>query len=535
MLLTNQSLKSQIKFQVPWFYNQSYPLFVKFLEYYYEWMETLDKDNAYGVLAILDNYKKIKDIDSTLDELIPLFKTTYFRSIPETTKVERRVFIKRIIDIYRVKGTRESLNLLFTIILGETPDLYYPRTFLAKSSFSPFVSTFFIYFLPLDSNFNYYELKGDTVTLGLNSREIIVSSIYKVSSIYQFILDIDKEEKKTLESETFLYYKGIEIGTLFPLLSSLTIKSSSKHQRKNKIFSLYNTTSISPAICSIDSIRKGKIDSFIINSRGEGYAQGDVFVSSDRTLDFEASVSQVNNFGEIVEIIIKKNNFITDVIPPIISLSETGKNASIDWFSSSHKNVERVSVLDSGIGILSSGALCSLSGIQFSYETSFIGSRSEFSDTTNLLGGKKILQDNFLYQNFSYVIAYSAPQSEFPEVEIRDLIHSPGFLLFTRKDIESVSSSELNSSVEQSTAPYMITVIIEGEDLRNSSRRNTPLIKYTNDTPIQFVSPFNYSGVDSFFCFETKADISQKDFDIVTPSSIDGIITSLTNTINFLL
>lgn len=537
MLLTSKSIKSQIKYQVPWFYNQSYPLFVKFLEYYYQWMETLDKDKSYGVLSIIDNFKKIKDIDSTLDELIPLFKTLYFKSLPEETKAERRVFIKRIVDLYRVKGTKESLDLLFKIILGETPELYYPKKFLARSSNVPFVSIFFVYLNPsfLPSEFDYYTLKGDKITFeGFSSFEIIISEIFKVSSIFQLVLDISKEEKDLLKGKNKIYYKGVQIGTLFPVLSSFTVISSLYPQRKDKIFSFSDVSSISPAICSFEFISKGKIDSFDILSGGEGYLEGDIFVCSETELEFEAKVTQVNNFGEIVDISIIKNNFFTDVIPPIISLSKTGTGSSISWYSSSHKIIKKVKILDSGIGIDASSATCSVSGLVFSYETTFIGKRSEFAESVNLLGGKKILQDNFLHQNFSYVIAYKSSQKDFPETEIRQLIHSPGFILFTRKDIESVASSEIVSNIEQSVAPYTTTVSLEIEDI-SQIRRNLPKIKYTNDTPLFFVRNYKTSEVDSLFCFETKAEISQKDFNIVTPSTIDDINSSLENTINSLI
>ena len=64
MILTDNSIKNQIRNQIPWFYHQEFPLFIKFLEYYYEWLEIIDKDTKllpkFQILN-LDIFPKITD------------------------------------------------------------------------------------------------------------------------------------------------------------------------------------------------------------------------------------------------------------------------------------------------------------------------------------------------------------------------------------------------------------------------------------------------------------------------------------------
>lgn len=532
MLLTDKSIISQIKYQVPWFYRQEYPLFIKFLEYYYQWMETLDKDNSFGVLALLDNYKRLKDIDSTLENLLVLFKSTYFKNFPEETVVQKRIFIKRVIDLYRARGTKDSLNLLLYIILGEKPDLYYPREFLAKSSSVSFENIFFAYCLPT-SNLDFFILKNNLIKIG--NEEILVSNVYKIGDYYQLILDIDSSIRNLIKNETTVVYKNVSIGTLQSLLFDIRIVSSQNIIfRKDQTFSILNDDSKFPAILSVEKLRKGKIDSYTINNGGTGFRTGDKFVTYQSGLEFEAVVSQVNSFGTITQFFITKNNFVVDTLPTIISLSQTGKDEDIFWYSSAHQFVEKVKIIDSGIGIDSSKVISyvGISGYHtFDITTSTIGLLSKFSDQINLLGQYKVLQDNFFFQNFSYVVSYTSDQVNFPETEVKSLIHPAGYLLFVRKDIDDsllqIEDPDLDFYLEQKD--HIITVIINCEDL--TYNKTVGLKKYTDDSEVNHVNNYNYNSVDMKYCFELGFNLNQQSYD-VSSLTIDSSLLSLENIIN---
>ena len=538
MLLTNQSIISQIKYQVPWFYRQEYPLFIKFLEYYYQWMETLDVDNAYGVLAIIDNYKKLKDIDTTLDSLIILFKSNYFRNFPEETKVQKRIFLKRIIDLYRTKGTKDSLDLLLYIIIGEKPEIYYPRDYLAKSSSISFETLYFIYCMPIDNSLDLFSLKNDIITIG--TVDILVSNVFYISGYYQLIIDIDGKLKSLIENVNKIYHNGINIGSLIPVLSSLKILSS-QHIifKKNQTFNILNDDSITPALVSCESLKKGKIDSYIINNPGKNYKVGDKFISYEQGLDFEAIVTHVDTLGGVLEFSITNNNFMIDVIPKIISTSFLGRDESIQWYSSSHTTVEKIKIIDPGIKIDSTKSISfmNITGyMTLDVKTSFIGTVSNYSNTSNLLGGEKVLQDNYFYQNFSYVVAYGSSQPTFPEQEIKDLIHPAGYLLFIRKDIDDNllisenSITDLYFNLEQDD--HIIINIIMCEDL-TYVRNKLGLIKYTDDTPLSAVNNYNYTNLDMDFCFEIDFNILQYNYlDSVSTDNIDTALEKLNNVIN---
>ena len=65
--MTPIDLKSIVSKQIPEFAREDYPLFVAFVEAYYEYLDTYEKRNL----------TSIRDIDETLDEYVQYFKNEF--------------------------------------------------------------------------------------------------------------------------------------------------------------------------------------------------------------------------------------------------------------------------------------------------------------------------------------------------------------------------------------------------------------------------------------------------------------------------
>jgi hypothetical protein len=115
--------------QLPEFVREDHPLFVQFMEAYYEWLEK--EKNATNVTKNLLNYK---DIDHTLDEFLQFFKNKYLHSFPEEILADKQKLIKHIRQFYRAKGTEKSYKLLFNILFESPVDFYYPHRNLLRPS-----------------------------------------------------------------------------------------------------------------------------------------------------------------------------------------------------------------------------------------------------------------------------------------------------------------------------------------------------------------------------------------------------------------
>lgn len=124
-----QSLSHLIANQLPDFVRTEYPVFITFLEKYYEF---LDEENQ--VNNFLLNYEKNFDINRTLDAFIPKFKHQYAQNFPLNAQIDDRRLIKFIKQFYEAKGSEKAIELLFRILYNERTEIFYPSEQILRAS-----------------------------------------------------------------------------------------------------------------------------------------------------------------------------------------------------------------------------------------------------------------------------------------------------------------------------------------------------------------------------------------------------------------
>ena len=124
-----QSLSHLIANQLPDFVRTEYPVFITFLEKYYEF---LDQENQ--VNNFLLNYEKNFDINRTLDTFIPKFKNQYAQNFPLDAQIDDRRLIKFIKQFYEAKGSEKAIELLFRILYNERTEIFYPSEQILRAS-----------------------------------------------------------------------------------------------------------------------------------------------------------------------------------------------------------------------------------------------------------------------------------------------------------------------------------------------------------------------------------------------------------------
>ena len=528
MILTDRSVKTQIKYQVPWFFNQEYPLFVKFLEYYYQWVELHDDQFKYGVLAIIDNFNQLKDIDQTLEELIPFFRNPYFRNVPENTVVARRLFIKRMIDLYRSKGSFKSLKLLIKIILGEEIEVWYPKDLLARTSNNESSSYFYGYLRitnPVLANIS--DLKTNTVEI--NGIPVLVSDMGKVLELYEVVLDFNLLEYTNIKDTKEVYFQGVQIGELVPILESVSFVSGTRINKQGELFFIHSSEELAPAVCRINRVKPGRIDSYRILHRGKGYQLGDTFIGYTGSLEFSAVVSNITPSGEIGRITIQKNAATTSSIPAIVDKSTTGVDANIDWYSSAFSKIQEIEVIDGGIN-LQAPFTTSLDPSVFSISTSTIVRKTQNS-TTNNLGNFNVLADNLLWQDHSYVMNFTSSYTDFPKTEINSLFRPLGSKLFYNKtELLDCTVDTIPSSIIFDSMNINISLKIVGVNIFDMlSVPYKSVRKYTNDTPLSLVKTSPVTTVNTEYCFDVKPEIGTMTFVTIEEESQEKLEAVLNN------
>jgi hypothetical protein len=124
--------------QLPEFVRDEYPLFVSFLEAYYEFLETerytdgvSQKNN---LIEKLKDLKNISDIDYSLNDFEDQFFNTFISYLPKDTLISKDFLIKNILPLYQTKGTQKSFQFLFRLLFGQEIKIDYPGDRVLRAS-----------------------------------------------------------------------------------------------------------------------------------------------------------------------------------------------------------------------------------------------------------------------------------------------------------------------------------------------------------------------------------------------------------------
>lgn len=117
--------------QLPSIYRQNGPLFVAFLQAYYTWLGLPGNIDAQAQTLMLN-----RDVDTTLPQYLTHFETKYLEGVPLSnfSDVDVRSLVKNIKTIIGLKGSTEGIKYLFSVLYGETANVYRPGSDLFKTS-----------------------------------------------------------------------------------------------------------------------------------------------------------------------------------------------------------------------------------------------------------------------------------------------------------------------------------------------------------------------------------------------------------------
>lgn len=133
----------QIERQFPSIYREDGRELVELVTYYYKFLEENDKQSIYNNRRLFE----YRDIDSTLEKMVVFFKNKYMKDLPLDSN-NTRFIIKRILDLYRRRGTPEGIELFFRLFYDEGVLIYYPAEAMLKPSASNWKSGIFLQLYP---------------------------------------------------------------------------------------------------------------------------------------------------------------------------------------------------------------------------------------------------------------------------------------------------------------------------------------------------------------------------------------------------
>lgn len=297
--------------QLPDFVRSDNPKFVLFLEKYYEWLES--SNNALSQVKTLYDSKDIDLVDDyylneIVKEVLPYF--------PKEILLDKSIFIKKVGEFYRSKGTPEAVKFLFRILYNEEIEIYFPKEQVIKASDGKWV-------LPLSlrvetGDTNIFDIERCKIT-GNNSKataivEKVIKSVDRQLGIEYIELYISNVNKLFSTGEnvstTVVRTDGTEDFVSAKLIGSL---SEIKIDPKNRglYYNAYdpdldyagdpvtivgglNPSSGNPigAIATVGSVLKGAVEDVIVTNGGFGFRDPSINTNSS-IIDFKGGFKDV--------------------------------------------------------------------------------------------------------------------------------------------------------------------------------------------------------------------------------------------------
>jgi len=171
-----------VKSQFPDNFNVDGAQLVKFIEYYYEWLEQYE--NPVYVARKLQEYA---DVDFIPDKFFDFIRDEFMKNIPTQNVVDDRLLVKHIKDFYRAKGTEKSFRLLFRILFNDDIDFYYPGEDILRASDGRWVVERSVIVNSLVSDFTpFVSVKGENsvATAKIDRVATYIQSSVEITEVY---------------------------------------------------------------------------------------------------------------------------------------------------------------------------------------------------------------------------------------------------------------------------------------------------------------------------------------------------------------
>ena len=126
--------------QVPEFVREDHPLFISFLEAYYEFLENEQGTQNNDLTTVSKSLRRLGDIDDSIDSFETSFLNTFANLIPKDATLDKAFLIKNVLPLYLSKGNEKSFKLLFRMLFGVEADIVFPEDQVLRASDGQYTS-----------------------------------------------------------------------------------------------------------------------------------------------------------------------------------------------------------------------------------------------------------------------------------------------------------------------------------------------------------------------------------------------------------
>jgi len=468
-----------IKYTLPEFIREDYPDFVTFLEKYYEFM---DSDGNPANVLLNKHFYDLEEFEDT-----ELYKKALelAKDFPQILQIDKKTLYKNIKSIYESKGSERSIKAFFKILFNESVEVFYPSKYILKASDGIWQQEKSIKVLLGENNYkpsslygklidivyyetpNYYTEEGtgyrrpNTLPRTLTASAVRANkSAYTFPFKYELFLDLPASVTSIIGEGAGAAATATVMGGIITSVS-ITSQGTGYYSAPDIVV----TDSTGTGADLVATVSNGKVTEIRVNNGGTGY------VSPTLTLDTSdyTSFAVLNGEDAIPE---NSKGYLCRVLTGVTSGSYSGSNAGFkigDVFSFSENDNDLSYIRVTAVGttnvptayeiiapgsgytsasltqVITSDTNVSLTlTLTTSYLFSYPG---KFKDDKGKLSDVNLIQDNYKYQSYSYIIKSSLPQYIWNDV-FRQHMHPAGKEVFGDLIIVNDISLDISFTVD---------------------------------------------------------------------------------------
>lgn len=357
--------------------NDAGPL-IEFLKEYYKYLN--QSNNPSGVInAMLDN----RDLDHAVDSFVDLIRKEIGEGLVKGIVTDKVNLYKNVTDFYQAKGSLDSFKLLFRFLFNVEIDIRLPKEQILIASDGRWSQQNSIFINVTEGEA--FDLSGKTLTVTSGGSNIVVEvdRVKKIGQTSNYEMVITKKtQTATIAAGTEVTLNGVE----FTVVNSL------------------NTANLVYG--------------------GSGFEVGQILDIDDGTVDgTRAKVATVDSNGAITKLDLLTfgvgyaSNFTARLIPQ----AELNPGDQ-DVIVTTTPDDDETNHPTHAIFTFSNSTLAQYAG-------SYITNKGFLSDDI-------YLQDNFFYQQYSYVIKSGEQFSKYNNI-VKKTVHPAGMLMFGEFEINN--------------------------------------------------------------------------------------------------
>ncbi len=382
--------------QFPEFIRSDYPNMVEFARTYLKFVETTENGKIAG----------IKDIDKTSFEYINALRKEFSYNSTKFDFLEDREFIRISKLFYSTKGTEESIKFIFRALYGQEVDVWYPSERMFKTSSARWFQEKSIKVtINADTSLPATSFVGKYLQLqnSVGQKQLIEVTKVKDITVKSSPSDPSEDFEIFFTTELFIpisyndVITGDEfLGTILPSLSSVKVISPGNGFRVGQTIKLDSIVG-SGAVAVVTAILPdGGIRSLKLLTFGTGYTSSFYVTVNSNSLGGYGQTSgegvPLEDFfpGYKERTTIFRSDYVLNDSPeenPLYVLPGYDGNVVADVIET---QVESLELEGAATLLCEVSAFCLYPG--------------KFLDEVGMPSNISVLQDNDLYQEFSYVI-----------------------------------------------------------------------------------------------------------------------------------